>query len=279
MIFSTIYKKELRASSRSYRLPLAVALLNTVMAVMVLTSMTLTIETARETSTIDYDAFYKIFVVMTMAEFTFMMLAAPALSGGSISREAERRTLDMMLATRLSAADIVLGKLMWFLSSAMLVTVSSLPIMAILFVYGYVRIHNIVLMLLTVLSMELYVGGIGLWISAAVMRTAIAVAAAYTVLLMLVCGIPLLCAVASGLTGTEGTLEWLLCLNPAVPFASFLARAAGRGGMMASFFRMIGISGDTDAGAVAGAAAVIQPVLGVFFSCMAARCISSDRRN
>ncbi len=278
MIFDTIYRRERRVSSRSCRMALTIALFNTAMAVMVLTGMMFAIETARVTAVIDYGAFYRIFIVMAMTEFVFMMAMAPAFSAGAISGEAERGTLDMMLTTRLSAADIVIGKLLWSLSSAMLVVVSGLPILAILFVYGYVQIYNIIIMLLILLVMEIYIGGIGIWASAASARTPVAMAVAYGAVLLLTCGIPLLCTAVSNITGVPGALQELLCLDPVVPFAAFLGSAARRGGMMEPFYRMLGFSREADIESIARAAAAVQLSLGMLCTYMAVRRVSPAGR-
>ena len=274
MIFDTIYRRERRVSSRSCRMALVIALFNTAMAVMVLTAMMFAIETARVTAAIDYGAFYRIFTVMAMTEFVFMMAMAPAFSAGAVSTEAERGTLDMMLTTRLTAADIVIGKLLWSLSSAMLVVVSSLPILAILFVYGYVRIYNIVIMLLILLVMEIYIGGIGIWASAASARTPVAMAIAYGAVLLLTCGLPLLCTAVSNITGTPGALEGLLCLDPVVPFAVFLGSAARGGGMMEPLYRMLGFSREADIDGIARTAVLVQLSVGLLCTYMAVRSIS-----
>ena len=278
MIFNTIYQRERRVSSRSCRMPVVIALFNAAMAIMVLTSMAFTVEAARETSIIDYDAFLKIFIIMGMAEFTFMMVMAPAFSSGAISTEAERKTLDMMLTTRLSAADIVVGKLIWSLSSAMLVVVSSLPILAILFAYGYVRIHNLAIFLLTVLIMEIYVGSLSIWASATAKRTSVATAVAYGALLILTCGIPLLGAAVSNITGTQGALESLLYLDPIVPFVAFLGSVERNGETVAGICSLLGFPQNADMGSAAVRAVIAQLAVSAAFIFMAVRSISPEHR-
>jgi ABC-2 type transport system permease protein len=278
MIFNTIYQRERRVGSRSCRMPVVIALFNTAMAVMVLTSMAFTVESARETSIIDYDAFLRIFIVMGMAQFTFMMVMAPAFSSGVISNESERKTLDMMLTTKLSAADIVIGKLMWSLSSAMLVVVSSLPILAILFAYGYVRIHNLAIFLLATLLMELYVGSMSIWASAASRRTSVATAIAYGALLVLTCGTPLLCAAVSNITGVQGSVEAVLYFNPIVPFVAFLGHVERSGESVARICRLLGFSEDADMNTAAVRAVAVQLALSAAYIGMAVRSISPEHR-
>ena len=69
-------------------------------------------------------------------EFLMLILIMPAMTAGSISGERERQTLDLMLTTCMTPADIVLGKLEAALGTMFLMVVSSLPILAMVFVYG-----------------------------------------------------------------------------------------------------------------------------------------------
>ena len=278
MIFNTIYRRERRVSSRSCRMPVVIALFDAVMAIMVLMNMAIAVDHARETSVIDYDAFLNIFVVMAMAEFVFMMVMAPAFSSGSISNEAERKTLDMMLTTKLRASDIVTGKLVWSLSSAMLVIASSLPILAILFVYGYVRIQKLAIFVLTMFVMEIYVGSLGILASAAVSRTAVATAVSYGALLFLTCGTSLLCTVAANVAGTQTGMTGLLYLNPLTPFVAFLGSVQRTAGSMDALWAMMGFSGDADMNAIAVRAVAVQLMASAGFVVLAVRCISPQRR-
>ena len=64
------------------------------------------------------------------------MFIVPAVTASSISGERERQTLDLMLTTRMSAGQIVGGKLLSALSTLLLLILSSFPAVAMVFVYG-----------------------------------------------------------------------------------------------------------------------------------------------
>ena len=69
-------------------------------------------------------------------EFILLMFIVPAVTAASISGERERQTLDLMLTTQMTAAQIVTGKLMGALSSLFVLILSSFPAVAMVFVYG-----------------------------------------------------------------------------------------------------------------------------------------------
>src|SRR5690348_15792455 len=68
---------------------------------------------ARETVSLADLAAYgqAIFVTIALVELTLVLLAAPAATAGAVCLDKARGTLDHILATDLSDAEIVLGKL------------------------------------------------------------------------------------------------------------------------------------------------------------------------
>ena len=170
-----------------------------------------------------------------------LILIMPALTAGSISGERERQTLDLMLTTCMTPADIVLGKLEAALGTMFLMVVSSLPILAMVFVYGGVAASDLILLVCCFFAAAMFMGSIGLCCSALFRRTTAATVAAYVVTAVLTagtCGINYLVtyinqmrigeylasAEAGGVSGGSGSLLYMLLLNPIATFSQVIGR-------------------------------------------------------
>ena len=90
----------------------------------------------KATANIQYSSFMDLYEFVTSMEFLLLMFIVPAVTASSISGERERQTLDLMLTTRMSAGQIVGGKLLSALSTLLLLILSSFPAVAMVFVYG-----------------------------------------------------------------------------------------------------------------------------------------------
>ena len=76
-----------------------------------------------------------IFVSLMMLEMLVVVLA-PVSTAGSISLEREKQTLDMLAATPINSFAIVAGKLLSALIYVWLLIAASIPLTAVVFVFG-----------------------------------------------------------------------------------------------------------------------------------------------
>ena len=77
-----------------------------------------------------------LFIGLMLVEGLLGAFIAPALTAGTISNERERQTLEFLLLTRLSGANIALGKLCSALSFLFMLLLCSLPVTAVVFLFG-----------------------------------------------------------------------------------------------------------------------------------------------
>ena len=149
----------------------------------------------RLTAEVQYTGFLDLYMFVASLEFLMLILIMPALTAGSISGERERQTLDLMLTTCMTPADIVLGKLEAALGTMFVMVVSSLPILAMVFVYGGVAASDLILLVCCFFAAAVFMGSIGLCCSALFRRTTAATVAAYAVTAVLTAGT---CGINSG---------------------------------------------------------------------------------
>ncbi len=244
MKINPIYRQESRGSARSFRLPLIVLGFNCVLAVAALLNMYSVIAQVRLTAELQYSSFLEMYVFVASVEFVLLLLLIPAITAGSISGERERQTLDLMLTTRVGAADIVFGKLLSGLSTVFLLIVSSFPILGLVFIYGGVTVADILLLLLCYVVTALFVGSMGIFCSAVSARSTVATVSAYCLTAAVCAGSVAVFVLSDSFTEMtsapgSGGASWvglLLLCNPAATFQAVLDGQLGPGyGLAAAF--------------------------------------------
>ncbi len=247
-----VYRQESRVSARSFKLPLIVLIFNCVLAGVALLDMYSMITQVRLTAELQYSSFLGLYVFAATAEFVLLLFFIPGLTAGSISGERERQTLDLMMTTRLTAADIVFGKLASALSTIFLLIVSSFPILGLVFIYGGVTAADVGLLLLCYVVTALLVGSIGVFCSAVSRRTTMATVSAYGLVTVLVIGTIAVNYIADGFAemmaaagnpAADRAIYLLLC-NPAAMFQSVIVRQMGEGFGLSVLFSRIARTGE-----------------------------------
>jgi ABC-type transport system involved in multi-copper enzyme maturation permease subunit len=117
-----------------------------------------------------------IFVGLIMLETLLVAFLAPLATAGSISLEREKQTLEMLAATPITSFAIVFGKLLSALIWVWLLIAASIPLTAVVFLFGGVAPDDIVHAYLVLVVTALGFGSFGLFCSSLVKRTQAATA-------------------------------------------------------------------------------------------------------
>ena len=199
------------------------------------------ISQVRQTAEIQYSSFLSLYVFAASVEFVMLLFLVPAMTAGSISGERERRTLNLLLTTKMTAGDVVIGKLAANLSTILLLIVSSFPILALVFIYGGITILDAALLLLCYVTTAFLTGSIGVFCSAYFRKSTIATVASYCITVLLSLGTVAAYELSgvlghgNGFNGSSG-LFYLMLLNPGATFRSVLSSQIGVGNEIADFF-------------------------------------------
>lgn len=241
MNMNPVFKRESRISARSLRLPLILVVFNSILALVALLNMYSTLAQVRLTATIQYSSFLDLYVFIAIMEFIMLLLIMPAITAGSISGERERQTLEIMLATRMTPAQIVLGKLASAGGTMLMLIFSTFPILAMVFVYGGITGKDILMMLFCFITIAIFVGSIGIFCSAISKKTTTATVATYVIEALLIGGTYVINQVVVSLSQIEvgniagtvnnsadpGAAIYLLLVNPSLTFINMLRGVAG----------------------------------------------------
>lgn len=234
-----IYQREVMVRSRNFRIPLAVLAFNGLLAAVAMFNLCQTVGRARQDASIQYSSFLNLYVFVTTLEFLLLMCIMPAMTSASISGERERRTLDLLFTTELTASQIVAGKMAAALSQLFLLILSSFPVIVLTFVYGSMDFQSLGLLFACYLVTALLTGGIGIFSSAFMRRSTMSNVCTYGILLALVVGTYLLNSFLLNQSQTainalrlaagemrpaadSGAAVYLLLLNPAMTFLKIL---------------------------------------------------------
>lgn len=157
------------------------------------------------------DPFGRDVMVFALVALSVMLgFIAPALTATGITEERERRTLDLLLCTRLRPRDIILGKLWSGFIQGSLIVLASAPAVAFGAWWGGVAIWHVLVAYVLLLLLLLLLLAMGLFSSSRAQATRAAVGAAYGIgmMIMLPVGVPALLGLS--FTYVQGKLDGTL---------------------------------------------------------------------
>lgn len=255
-----VYKRETRVNSRSLRLPLILTVFNGILCAVALMNMYSVVSQAKATATIQYSSFMEMYEFVATIEFILLTFIVPAVTASSISGERERQTLELMLTTQMTPAQIVNGKLMSALSTLLLLIISSFPAIMMVFVFGGITPIDVVALLLCYTAVALFAGSLGICFSSAFKRSTLSTVLTYGVLVSIVGGTYFVNRFVLGLSAgrinsyaitygigraqqqpTSGNFVYLLLMNPAATFYAIISGQAGSGSGVDKLCKAFGI--------------------------------------
>lgn len=180
MKINPVIEKELKTTMRGWRAPLLVSFyLGFLLLVIYLYFLA-----NDQMYTYGYQSFnprvaINAFNTLALFQLFLLLFITPVLTGGAISSERERQTLDLLLCTSFPTYKIVLGKIFVSIANILLLIAASLPIMGIVFVFGGVGISNLILLFFFYVITALMLGSLGIFYSTIFKKTIVAIVMTY----------------------------------------------------------------------------------------------------
>ena len=175
-----------------------------------------------------------VFAGLMMLLTLIVAVLAPASTANAISGERERQTLDLLAVTPISSLAIVLGKLLSALAWVFVLILASIPVTALVFVFGGVAPDDVIRGYLVLVATAVGMGSVGLFFSALVKRTGASTGLTYVAILVLTAGSVFAweflhtTAPRSSFTGLQRPPpEQILWLNPFIAHADVLCGTEG----------------------------------------------------
>ena len=192
MHMNPVYKNELKMSARSMQISVLAVIFNSILSVVTLSVLYSIRQGYIRNGSEPYSSMMLLYVVVLTIEVVLLCLFVPSAAGGSIAGERERQTLDILLSSRMSVGEIVMGKLLSCISTAVLLVFTSVPILAVTSMYGGMQLSVLYQSAAYVGFFILFIGSIGVFCSCRFKKTTYASISAYGVIIALTIGTGLL---------------------------------------------------------------------------------------
>jgi ABC-type transport system involved in multi-copper enzyme maturation permease subunit len=192
-----------------------------------------------------------IFLGLMMVQTLMIAVLAPAVTAGAISSEREHQTLDLLAVTPISSLAIVLGKLLSALAWVFVLILASIPVTALVFVFGGVAPDDVLRGYLVLFATVIGLGSVGIFFSTLTRRTGASTGLTFVATLAVVVGSLFLWVFLSNTAQVSSTglrkqpPEALLYLNPFVAEAD-VACGTEQGGFGSSCDIMSRLLGSSD---------------------------------
>jgi ABC-type transport system involved in multi-copper enzyme maturation permease subunit len=125
-----------------------------------------------------------IFSTVVLLELLMLGFIGPAITAGAISSERERKTIDLLKTSLLSARDIVFGKLSSAAAFLLLLVFTAIPLQSLAFFLGGVGMAEIVISTLMLVVTAIFFCTLGLFFSSFLQRTLLATVYSYSTILI-----------------------------------------------------------------------------------------------
>lgn len=176
------------------------------------------------------NSFFVLYKILYGAEFALLMLLIPSMTAGAISGERENKTLELLLSTTMSPYRIVIGKLLPSMSRIFFYVVASFPTLGLVFIVGGTAPIDVTEYLLLLFTTAFYIGSFGILMSVLFTKTAQAMIAAYTSLLLFCVGTILIVVLDNTILGNRRSLDlvdYSLLFNPIATIYVMMSQQLG----------------------------------------------------
>jgi len=214
-----------------------------------------------------------LYITMAIIQAILLMFIVPSLTATSICSEREKQTLDILLSTRLSPLQIILGKLSASSLKVIMLIFCTIPLYSICGLIGGVKLSNILILVGSFIISTIFVGSIGVFISTYSKTSKVATSLTYALVLFVFVGTIVIAYIwvmismyKVGYNGKTPTVSPIAYLSPATGFFVMLSNQVGFGRNSFYFIDQIGISKYADYISIG-----VQLVLSCIFIFLAAR--------
>ena len=186
-----------------------------------------------------------LYIAMAIIQAFLLMFIVPSLTSTAICSEREKQTLDILLSTRLSTLQIILGKLFSSSLRVIVLIICTIPIYSICGLIGGVKISNILMLTLSFIVNTIFVGSIGILVSTYVRTSKVATAVAYSIILFIFAGLIIIGLIIFMIKinkikyagSNQIQIPYIIYLSPATGFFTMLNKQVGIGDISYMFGR------------------------------------------
>ena len=216
------------------------------------------------------------YVVMAIGQAVLLMFIVPSLTSTAICSEREKQTLDILLSSKLTPLQIIVGKVFASALRVIVLIICTMPLYAICSLIGGVKLSNIIELIIFFIVNTIFVGSIGVFVSTYVKTSKVATALSYGLVLFIYVGIIVIAwaifIISMMKLSSSGTMisdmpkvSPIVYLSPVAGFASLLINQVGLGAEFNYMLIELGMNQNTEYISI-----VVQLVLSAIFIYLAA---------
>lgn len=200
------------------------------------------------TNGLDLQSSIMLYFGMAIGQAGLLMFIVPALTSTAICSEREKQTLDMLLSSKLTPLQIIIGKLASSSSKVIMLIICTMPMYTVCGLVGGVRLSNILEVIMFFIVATIFVGSMGVFVSTYIKTSKVATALTYGLVLFIFIGTLIIATILFSISAmkTKGTVQpevsWIIYLSPLTGFINMLSNQIGMGSQY-SIFQMYGVSG------------------------------------
>lgn len=200
---------------------------------------------------LDLQSSVMLYFGMAIGQAVLLMFIVPALTSTAICSEREKQTLDMLLSSKLTPFQIIIGKLSSSSIKVIMLIICTMPIYVVCGLTGGIRISNIIQLIMFFAVTTIFVGSIGVFISTYTKTSKVATALTYALVLFIFIGTLIIAFIILMVAGMKGNgadpgIPWIVYLSPATGFMSMLSNQVGMVGQMGYMVPSMDISKYTE---------------------------------
>jgi len=192
-----------------------------------------------------------LYVLMAIVQAIFLIFMVPSLTSSAISSEREKQTLDILLSTKLTPLQIIIGKLFASSLKVVMLIICTIPLYGICSLIGGVSIVNILELAGFFIVNTIFVGAIGMLISTNAKTSKVSTIITYFLVLFIYVGILIIAfflfmfSMRNNYMNPDLKVNPIIYLSPVTGFISLLSNQLGGREAMYYFFPNLGIGENT----------------------------------
>ena len=157
----------------------------------------------------------KLFMSLNWTQTVLLALIIPSLTSGALTLELEKKTIEMLVLTRLTPGTVILGKLLSAMLYSLILLMCSLPLAGICLMFGGISPVEVFVTYLLLIAWSFVLAAMGVFWSSLFNRTAAAVLLTYgTCLGYLLSTLGSGAALLQSLWGGGGDVNAMALMNP-----------------------------------------------------------------
>ena len=227
LLENPVLQRELLVNLRTRRAFLLLAVYQVLLAAVVLLAWP---TDERLDLTVSPPSAKKLVNLFFLGQYVIASLMAPSFAAGTITGEKERRTYEMLLASPLRPAAIVIGKMVASLTHLGMLILASLPIIVLCLPLGGVSVYEVLAAYLGLIVSVILFGAIGVLCSSYFSRTSSSLVVSYLIILPMVMGSVMTWRALEG--DGELRLKVALLIVPAFFLSAVILMCAAAAGRM-----------------------------------------------